>query len=296
VSIARGEALPTTRESIAAQLAVLGLRPGDVVLLHTSLSALGWVCGGATAVVAAFLDLLGADGTLVVPAQTPRNRDPATWTDPALPPQMWPHIREHLPAFDPLLTPSDGMGAVAERVRTWPGAHRSAHPQSSFAGVGARAVALLDDHDPACHLGERSPLARLERAEAKVVLLGVGYDRCTAFHLAEYRVPHPPTRAYTCVVRTSSGRCWTTYTDVDLDADDFAELGEDFEGRSGRRGPSSVTAGPVGQARARVFRLADAVSFATIWLIRVRGRWGGIRTVGDNGSVGTRSQVRGRRT
>ena len=46
-------------------------------------------------------------------------------------------------------------------------------------------------HAPDCRLGERSPLARLEELHARVLLLGAGYDACTGFHLAEYRIPSP---------------------------------------------------------------------------------------------------------
>ncbi|MFY1637130.1 AAC(3) family N-acetyltransferase [Solwaraspora sp. WMMB335] len=81
--------------SIKEDLTALGLPPGTVVLLHSSLRAMGYVCGGAVAVVQAFLDVLTPDGTLVVPAQTPENRDPARWTHPALPEQWWPTTRKH---------------------------------------------------------------------------------------------------------------------------------------------------------------------------------------------------------
>ena len=63
--------LPTgplsTRQSLADELRRLGLKPGDVLLVHSSLSSLGWVCGGAEAVVLALLDVLSNDGTLIVP-------------------------------------------------------------------------------------------------------------------------------------------------------------------------------------------------------------------------------------
>ena len=49
----------------------------------------------------------------------------------------------------------------------------------------------MDGHAPDCRLGERSPLARLEAGGARVLLLGAGYDTCTSFHLAEYRIPSP---------------------------------------------------------------------------------------------------------
>lgn len=59
-----------TRGTIAAGLRELGVRSDDTLLVHSSLSSLGWVCGGPVAVVQGLLDALGPDGTLVVPTQT----------------------------------------------------------------------------------------------------------------------------------------------------------------------------------------------------------------------------------
>ena len=70
-------AAPVTRASLAADLGRLGVRPGSVLLVHSSLSALGWVCGGAQALVEALLDALGPDGTLVVPTHTSGNSEPS---------------------------------------------------------------------------------------------------------------------------------------------------------------------------------------------------------------------------
>ena len=59
-----------TRESIATDLGRLGIARGDVVFLHSSLRSLGWVAGGAEAVIDAFLDVLGPEGLLAVPTLT----------------------------------------------------------------------------------------------------------------------------------------------------------------------------------------------------------------------------------
>ena len=250
---------PRTRVSLARDLAGLGLRPGETVLLHSSLSALGWVCGGAQAVVQALLDTLGPTGTLVVPTQTMDNSDPSQWRNPPVPESWWPTIRDHTPGFDPHATPSAHMGRIPELVRTLPGAVRSPHPQTSFAAVGPRAHALLDHHPLTCRLGDESPLGRL--LDARVLLLGTGYDSCTAFHLAEYRVPAPRTEPVGCAIATpDGGRAWAAFTDTALDSDDFPALGEAFEATG------AVTTGPVGSATARLFPVADAVAFATSWL------------------------------
>jgi aminoglycoside 3-N-acetyltransferase len=259
-------------EELGSQLRALGIRPGDTVLVHASLSAVGWVRGGAGAVVDALLDALGADGTLVVYTQTPDNSDPSRWPVTrgcAVPPSQWPRLRATLPAFDPGRTPSYGVGVLPEEVRTRPGALRSSHPQSSFAALGPGAARITAGHDLNCHLGEESPLARLEEADARVLLLGVGYSVCTAFHLSEYRVPGRRSREYGCAVADGSGRRWHRYRDVDFDASDFPALGDAYESLPER----PVARGPVGAADCRLFDLAPAVAYASKWLVEHRSRW-----------------------
>lgn len=251
---------PMTRDRLATDLNRLGLRAGDVVLVHSSLKAIGWVCGGSVAVVEALLDVLGPGGTLVVPSHTGENSDPKLWRNPPVPESWWPVIREHMPAFDPAVTRTYGIGVVPETVRTWPGAVRSEHPLTSFAALGPAAAELMAGHRLDSQLGEASPLAALERVAGKVLLLGAGFDACTAFHLAEYRVPSPRTAEFGTAMRTANGREWVTFVDVEVDSDDFAELGAAYE-QAG-----TVLTGRVGEAECRLFGVREAVEFALGWL------------------------------
>jgi aminoglycoside 3-N-acetyltransferase len=259
VRLARGGPALRT-ETLVDDLRRLGVRPGETLLLHSSLRAVGWVAGGAPTVVAAIRAVLGPAGTLVVPSQTADNRDPSTWDDPP-PESWWAEIREQVPGFDPVLTPSRRMGAIAECVRTAVGAVRSAHPQTSFAAVGPAAADLLVPHELEAQLGDASPLGRLADAGARILLLGVGYDRCTAFHLAEHRLPGTPTRPDAAALITPEGRVWRVFTAVRLDAGDFPALGRDLEART-----DLVVRGRVGSADARLLPLAAAVDFAEGWL------------------------------
>ncbi|MFD9905984.1 aminoglycoside N(3)-acetyltransferase [Streptomyces sp. NPDC059063] len=253
-----------TRATLADELRALGV-PGETLLVHTSLSSLGWVCGGAEALVLALLDALGDEGTLVVPTHSSDNSDPSEWQHPPVPEEWWPVIRDSMPAYDPRTARIRGLGVVPETVRTWPGAVRSGHPQTSFAAVGPRAAELMARHALDCRLGERSPLARLEEAGAKVLLLGAGFESCTAFHLAEYRLP-APTVENSFAVMTDEGRRWMTVRDTDITEERFGELGAAFEQER------PVTRGSVGAATARLFSLPEAVAYAEEWLPKHRPR------------------------
>ncbi len=255
-----------TREALAEDLRRLGVTPGDIVLVHASLRSLGRVDGGAAAVADALRACVGPSGTLVVPALTPDNSDTSDVhleRTRGMTEAQRRRFRAAMPAFDPDVTPSTGMGRLAEHLRTTPGAVRSAHPQTSFAAVGPRAKALMDGHALDCHLGEDSPLAAMYAEGAKVLLLGVGYDVCTAFHLAEYRyTPQPPRRRYSCVIE----RGWWSYEDVALDDGDFVALGAAFDGSP------YVAKGTVGAAHCRLTSLPRAVDFAVGWLVLHRKR------------------------
>jgi aminoglycoside 3-N-acetyltransferase len=257
-----------TRASLAADLRRLGLRRDDVVLVHTSLSRLGWVCGGPVAAVQALLDVVGTVGTVVVPTQSGDNSDPATWQRPPVPAAWWQPIRDHTPAYDPAVTPTRGMGRLPETLRTWPGALRSAHPTTSFAAVGGAAAAVVATHDLDCQLGDRSPLRTLERLDAKVLLLGAGYASATAFHLAEYRLPDPPRARNGSAVMTDDGRRWVEWDDVDLDEEGFDRLGAAYE----QSADDEVAVGTVGAATCRLFPVRSAVAFAVRWLGEHRDR------------------------
>ena len=249
-------------EGIVADLARLGLRPGTTLLVHASLSGTGL---DPDVLREALRAALGPEGTLVVPAFTPENSD----TSPAyrarvarLTPAQAAAVRAQMPAFDPSRTPCPGMGRLAESVRTAPGAVRSAHPQTSFAALGRDAQALMAGHPLHSHLGEESPLGALWRADAKVLMINVGFDVCTAFHLAEYRTGTPE-RTYRCVIRGADGPEWTEFRDADLDDGDFAAVGGSFPWQLEHKGQ-------LGGTFARLFSLRDAVDHAVQWMTEKR--------------------------
>jgi aminoglycoside 3-N-acetyltransferase len=259
------QAQPHTAGSLAADFRALGLLPGDTVLAHTSLRAIGFVAGSAQAVVQAILDALGPEGTLVVPTHTTFNSDPAGWRNPPVPAAWWPIIRAESPGFAPAVTPSWAVGAIPEIVRAWPGTRRSNHPQTSFAAIGAWAEAVVGTHPLEHGFGEASPLGAVYRRRGKVLLLGCGHDRNTSMHLAEFRQERPPMVDYGASVRQPDGASrWVTWIAPDADSSDFGAIGAAYE-KTG-----AVTVGRVGEAVARLMPQPGVVDFATDWIRRFR--------------------------
>jgi aminoglycoside 3-N-acetyltransferase len=255
-----------TRGSLATQLSALGVMPGGVVLVHSSYKSLGFVVGGLQAVVEALLDAVGPEGTIVVPAHTPDNSDPQSWSNPPVPEVWWEPIRREGPGFDPGRTPTSRfMGRLAELVRTWPGTLRSNHPQVSFAAHGAHAAQVVEGHRLDDALGESSPLGAVYRLDGKVLLLGCGHDSNTSLHLSEWRQSDPPRQQTSSSIRQPDGTArWVTWTDVAEDEEDFAVIGAEFDATG------AVVKGPVGESTARLMSQRELVDFGTVWIRKFR--------------------------
>ena len=189
--------------------------------------------------------------------------EPSRWEAPPVPQAWWQTIREEMPAYDPVLTPMSGMGAVAECFRHQPGTMRSAHPAVSLMASGPLAAEVLGSHPLKVAFGDSSPLGRLYELNARIVLLGVGHANNTSLHLAESRTNWAREHIITFGVplMVDGVRRWVTYDDVDYDNHDFEAAGAAFAAELG--GEVRV---PLGAGEVIGCNVRDIVDFTTGWL------------------------------
>ena len=156
-----------TKQQILDDLRALGVGPGMTLMVHSSLSALGQVEGGAESVIEALIEAVGPEGTLAMPVMSGG-------------------------VFDIETSPSN-VGTITEVFRSWPGVKRSFHPTHSACAIGPYADYLLEDTlDHPTAIGSESPWGRLSRLPAgHVLLLGVDQDRNTLLHYPEEIVRAP---------------------------------------------------------------------------------------------------------
>lgn len=140
----------------------MGLGAGDGVMVHSSLSSMGYVDGGAETVVDAFLEVVGDQGTLMVPTFTHSNTE----------------------YFDPLNSPSKN-GAITEAVRKRSGAIRSLHPTHAVTVIGSEVEGLVGKDLEHGALGQGCALHRLIDRGGLVFLLGVDHQANSVIHIGE---------------------------------------------------------------------------------------------------------------
>ena len=256
-------ALPNTVDSLCRGLSDIGLGSGTTVMVHSSLGKVGWTVGGPVSLIRALLKVVGPEGTLVMPAESPSVSNPSSWSDDRVKADWHETIREHLPVFDPLTTPTT-MGAIPEAFRTYPGTLRSNHPLVSVCANGPLAGEITKEHSMEFCEGKGTPFEKLYELDARTLLLGVGFNRCTSLHYAESLVPTRRTTVHRYPVMENGNRVWVEVPDMaNDDGVHFPVVGEQFAATG------AVCSGHVGNAESMYFATRQLVEFAESYFARV---------------------------
>lgn len=191
-----------TPSQVEETLSGLGISPGDGLLVHSALQFLGLPEGGTGMYLGAIRSLIGPEGTIAVPTF---NFAFAKGED-----------------YDPVQTPSVGMGAFSEFVRLHPDSHRTTHPMQSLAVIGrlAREMAVCDTPSA---FDDGSAFDLMMEQDFKLLLLGADIQAASIAHYSEQRaeVPYRYWKDFSGRIRSAEDWHERTYRmyvrDLDLD-------------------------------------------------------------------------------
>ncbi|GAC1653134.1 MAG: aminoglycoside 3-N-acetyltransferase [Herpetosiphon sp.] len=254
-----------TRQQLVDDLTRLGVGSGQVLMVHSSVHAIGPVIGGPNTIIEALLDLLTPAGTLMMYVG---------WENAPTEILTWPASVQALfldacPPYDPRIARAvRDHGILVECFRTWPGVHRSDHPDCSMAALGAEADSITQDHPFMYGYGPNSPLHKLCKLDGHVLMLGAPLDTITLLHYAEHMadLPNKRVKRYKCPILRRGEKVWVDLEEYDTSetvidaAYDFDTIALDYL-RSGK-GRSNA----VGRATSYLFNADDLARFGIWWL------------------------------
>jgi len=260
------------RARLVADLRALGLAPGDTVMVHASVRAVGEIAGGPDEIHLAIKEVVKQSGTLMMYASCPRYVDEVGRGN--LSPAQEAELLDKLPAFNPETARSArDNGALVELLRTWPGSRVNHHVVRFVTwGKHAEDLFLLQPWDYA--FGRGSALERFLELDGKLLLLGCDHDTVTFLHYAEHVADLPGKRVarYQVPVLENGARVWKWIEEVDTsEAGAHPNWPDRFFARlvDAHLRQTANDGGCVGDARTHVIRARALFDFALPVMERV---------------------------
>ncbi|MGY8826146.1 MAG: AAC(3) family N-acetyltransferase [Candidatus Latescibacterota bacterium] len=155
-----------SKKELVADLRALGIKKGMDLMVHSSLSAIGHVRGGAATVVEALFEVVGRSGTLLMPSFNHRAAE----------------------VYNPMATPTTN-GSIPDVFWRCAETYRSQHPTHAVAASGARAEWYCSEHLDVGIWAAESPIGKLVHNQGYILALGTTHWTSTAYHVAEMAVP-----------------------------------------------------------------------------------------------------------
>jgi aminoglycoside 3-N-acetyltransferase len=248
-----------TVETLTEHFKALKIEAGDVIEVHASLDALGFICGGAEAVLTALLKVIGHEGTLVTNAHQPLNQDPALLDLPiAL--EEYPTYRKMMVAYHGKQSSINQMDDLSYALQLKDLALVSPHPTYALMAYGKQAKWITQTHPLEDSFSDHSPYGKCLELKAKVLLMGVDYSVVSSLHLAEYQSKIRPLEVKGAALIKEGQRKWVEYMDYAYQTDYLNEVGMMLEA------DHQVSIIALGNSQSKLFMLEKAIDMAKAYL------------------------------
>jgi aminoglycoside 3-N-acetyltransferase len=261
-----------SRQRLIRDLRSLGVAPGDVVMVHASVTAVGELAGGPDQIHLALEEALTGRGTLLMYAGCPSYVDEVGRGN--LSPDQEAEVLDKLPAFDAATArASRDHGILVEFLRTWPGSRVNSHV-TRFVAWGAEADYLFSSQPWDYAFGHGSALDRFAALDGKILLLGCDHDTVTFLHFVEHIADIPDRRVarFKVPVLENGTRVWRDMEEFDTsDAGAHANWPDRFFARlvDSYLSASENAGGPVGDAWCHLLSARELLLFARPVMERV---------------------------
>jgi aminoglycoside 3-N-acetyltransferase len=264
-----------SREQLAAHMRAMGVRSGDVLMVHASVRAVGTIAGGPDQIHLAVTDVLNDYGTLLMYAGCPRFVDSVGRG--ILSRDEEAEVLEKLPPFDAASARANpSNGTLVEFFRTYAGARVNDHVVR-FVARGAQAEYLLSGQPWNYAYGRDSPLVRFVQLRGKILLIGSDHDAVTFLHHVEHIAPIENRRIarFQVPILANGIRVWKDMEEFDTSSVGahpnwpdrfFEQIVDKYLNVSGSVG------GLVGDACSYLIDAQDFLTFALIEMEKTAGR------------------------
>ena len=179
-------AIVSSKTEVLKTLQELGIRKGMTILVQGDLRRLGYLIGEEQMLIDALMEMVGYEGTIVMPSFTPHLCDPANKKE-RVARFHWEDVRKNALAFHRKKSLPKTNDTLLQQFLHNEGVLRSYHPIYSFEAWGKYAKLICDKHPLHFGLNEDSPLGKLEELNAYVVMLGSEMEESISFSLAYYK-------------------------------------------------------------------------------------------------------------
>ena len=260
-----------SRKQLTAELHALGIVPGDVVMVHASVRAVGEIAGGPDEIHLALKDALTDEGTLMMYAGCPRYADEVGRGNLSASEEA--EILEKLPAFDPDTARSArDHGILVEFMRTYPGSRVNRHV-ARFVAWGKQADVLFSHQPWDYAFGHGSALDRFVGLNGKILLLGCDHDTVTFLHYVEHIADIPDKRVarFKVPVLENGNRIWRDMAEFDTSGGVHANWPERFFAKlvDTHLAATANGGGLVGDASCHLLSARELLAFARPVMERV---------------------------
>lgn len=243
-----------TKDDLVRIFKSMGLSKGMILYVQSNILTFTYINGGNQAVIEALMEVVGFEGTIIMPSFSEQLVDPACSRKYLFERDVFEEMRESGQAFHKKRTPADQE--LANQLMRNDAIYRSNHPLHSCVAWGKYAKLMCDKHPLHFSLGKDSFLDKICEMNGYVLLLGNSYQDCDIFKYALTLAAKAPIKIISSPIDKKGNTCYVDMLEIEYTHKGIKNIKQMMEERS------VVKDSFIGAAHCRFFKAKEAASLA----------------------------------